>query len=385
MDKIRIAFIGGGGKKAFFGSVHRDALGLLPNIEVVSGVLTDGRDRNQMDPLEAADAWGIKGYRTVTELLSNHSRDRIDYVVVVTPNYCHSRQVKACLKAGLPVLCEKPFTMRVEEARELEQLSLQEPIPVAISYTYTGYWGMKLARGIVQSGVLGPVRKVQVSYLQGWLSDDIPVWRTIPIMAGASCCGGDIGTHCEMAVRYVTGLEIKKVLAATNTFVPGRLLEDDFNVFCQIGNDGGFALITATQVAVGHRNDHGIQVFCEDGSVEWRQEDPDMVVVHQKGVGSKLYFRGERYENDFLVKTIVPEIAWAATLPSGHVEAFHPALRNIHAAFGGAVRNWQESGKKEIPERDFPNATDGRKGMEFVRACVTSHRKGNVTTLVETG
>jgi len=265
MGKLNVGMIGGGGPGCFFGMVHRRAVALDASRDVVAGALRSNPDA----AMSAADDWGIKGYPSADAMIAAHKAGEIklDYATIVTPNYAHFAPAKACLEAGIPLVCEKPMTMTVEEAEELGRLVESSGVPFVLAHTYTGHAMMMLARTMVENGDIGRVRKVESWYNQGWLADDLESsgqqqasWRTDPSRAGISCCGGDIGTHAFIAATWVSGLKVTKVSARLNTFVEGRTLDDDFNVIAEMDN-GATALITATQIAVGYKNDNGFRVF----------------------------------------------------------------------------------------------------------------------------
>ncbi len=189
----------------------------------------------------------------------------------LTPNFVHFDPAIKLVKEGIPVFCEKPLTVTAAQAEELAAAVEEKKVPFGIAHTYIGHWSSWFSRWIITSGVLGAVRWVDAYYLQGWLAtkleDDGQMqasWRTDPQKAGASCCGGDIGTHAFMQTRFVTGLEITSVRGMVETFLQGRQLDDHFTTYCELSN-GGRAMIRATQIAIGHRNDLGIEINC-DGS-----------------------------------------------------------------------------------------------------------------------
>ena len=272
MAKLCAAMIGGGGPKSFFGSCHRRAIVLDDTRELVAGALrSDSRAA-----LEAAAEWGIRGYPDYHSLLDavKSGELQLDYVVIVTPNNAHFEPALCFLEAGIAVLCEKPVTITVSEAQKLDAAARANDVPFVLAHTYTGHPMMMLAREMVQRGDIGDIRKVESWYNQGWLAEQIELeghpqagWRMDPARSGISCCGGDIGTHAFIAATWVSGLDIKRVSARLNSVIEGRVLDDDFNVIAELEN-GATAVITATQLAVGYKNDNGFRIFGSKGSVE---------------------------------------------------------------------------------------------------------------------
>ena len=202
-------------------------------------------------------------------------------------------------------------------------------------------------------------------------------WRTDPKRAGASNCGGDIGTHAYMQLRYVTGLEVTKVRGMIETFLPGRQLDDHFTTYCELSN-GGRALIRATQIAIGHKNDLGIEINGSKGTLIWNQEDAECVKICLPGEPDRLYWRGDVKENDTFLKNIPADLLGEITIPSGHVEAFHDAFARLHREFEKDVRLYNDGKPFSSDGVKYPNVEDGVSHMAFVEAAVESSRNGSV-------
>lgn len=373
MKKLKVALVGGGGPQSFFGAVHMRALSLDGSRELTAGALRSAPEA----AMEAAQAWGITGYPDWKELLRAilDGEAEIDYVTIVTPNHAHYEPARAFLENGIPVLCEKPMTMTVAEAEDLARIVAQKDVPFVLAHTYTGHPMMMFARELVQSGALGEVRKVESWYLQGWLAERLEAadvkqaqWRVDPRRAGISCCGGDIGTHAFVAATWVTGLPLTRVSARLNTFVGGRELDDDFNVIGEFAN-GGTALITATQIAIGHKNDHGFRVYGSKGSVEWHQERAERLLVNRGGA-DEVYWIGT---NDIpsAVKTYL-------RAPAGHHEDFFEALANLHGTMERMIRG--RRGQNVPAPYAHPGVAEGVAGMKFVAAAVTSSKANGAWT-----
>lgn len=379
---LKVGLIGGGGG-AFIVNPHQRAIHMDGTRRVVCGALHPDPDI----ALEEARKWPypIKGYRSYDEMIEEESKkpvgERIDYALIVTPNNVHFDPAMKCIKAGIPVFCEKPLTVTLDEANKLAAAVRKANIPFGVAHTYLGHWTSRLARHIVQSGLIGEVRWVDAYYLQGWLAqrtEDMGVmqaeWRVDPKRAGASCCGGDIGTHALMQLRYVTGLEVKKLSAQLETFVERRKLDDHFTVYCQLSN-GGRALIRASQIAIGHKNDLGIEVNGTKGTLIWRQEEPEKLVIHLPGQPDRVYWRGEVKPNDGFLKRLPKDLMDEITIPSGHGEAFHDAFRRLHQCFEEDVRRYLEGRKFSCDGSKYANVEDGRIGILFITKAVESSKK----------
>jgi predicted dehydrogenase len=370
----------GGGKGAFIVHPHQRAIHFDGTRRVVAAAL-------HPDPkvaLAEAEAWPypIRGYGSYDELIARESKkpagEGLDYVLIVTPNHVHFDPAMKCIAAGIPVFCEKPLTVTLAEADQLCSAVQKSGQPFGVAHTYLGHWTSRLARFIVRSGLLGEVRWVDSYYLQGWLAgrtEDQGVvqaeWRVDPKQAGASCCGGDIGTHALMQLRYVTGLEVKRVRAQLETFVAGRRLDDHFTTYCELSN-GAKALVRATQIAIGHKNDLGIEVNGTKGSLVWVQEEPEKLVVRLPGQPDRVYWRGAVQANDGFLRELPAELMAEPNIPPGHPEAFHDAFARLHRCFEADVRAWQAKRPFACDGSRYANVADGRIGIAFVAAAVES-------------
>ena len=377
MKKLQVAMIGGGGEGSFFGAVHRRAIAFDDTREVVAGAL-----RSQPEAaMQAAADWGIRGYPDYPSMIEDIQQGRlqIDYVTIVTPNHQHFKPAKACIEAGIPVVCEKPMTMTVDEAEELARLVEQKNTPFVLAHTYTGHPMMMYARELVATGEIGEIRKIESWYNQGWLADKLEDagvqqagWRTDPQKAGLSNCGGDIGTHAMVAATWTSGLEVKNVSARLNSFVQGRLLDDDFNVLAQMSN-GATALIWATQIAVGYKNDNGFRLFGSKGSLEWHQERAEKLLLRQ-GNCDQTYWLGANF--DFWPESVASYLR----VPAGHHEDFFEALANLHCTMERQLR--RNRGENTPAPYPHPDVRTGVAGMRFVAAAVNSSRQQGAWTEV---
>lgn len=377
MRKLKVGMIGGGGPGAFFGKVHLRALSLDGTRELVAGVL-----RSQPEAAKAAALeWGIQGYPDVPTMLAAWQDGDIglDYVVIATPNHAHYGPAKACLEAGLPVLCEKPMTLTVAESEDLARIVKRKKLPFVLAHSYTGHPMMMFARELVRAGEIGEIRKIESWYRQGWLASALESsgqqqasWRTDPKRTGISNCGGDIGTHAFVAATWVSGLNVKRVSARLNRFVKGRLLDDDFNVTAEMSN-GATALITATQIAIGYKNDSGFRIYGTKGSLEWEQEAAEKLVV-RKGEQDQVFWQGGSFGY------FPAAVAGYLRTPSGHHEDFFEALANLHTSMERAVRT--RNGEKTPAPYDHPGVAEGVAGMKFIQAAVNSSKARGAWTRV---
>lgn len=380
---LNVGLIGGGGS-AFIVHPQARAVHLDGTRRVVAAALSS----NPTKALEAAAKWAypVRGYESYDAMFAAQktlpAEQRLDYVVIVTPNHVHFDPAAKAMKAGVAVFCEKPLTLNVAEAAALVKLQRKTGVPFAVAHTYVGHWTSRLSRFIVRSGLIGDVRWVDSSYIQGWLATKLEAtgqtqasWRVNPKLAGASGCGGDIGTHALMQLRYVTGLEVTQLSAQLETFVQGRALDDHFTVYCQLSN-GGKALVRASQICIGHKNDLGIEVAGTKGTLRWRQEEPECITIHLPGQPDRVYWRSAVSPDDgFLPKNTPADLMAEPTAPSGHNEGFHDAFARLHRCFETDVRQWKSGERINSDGAKYANIADGWTGMAFIETAVKSSAK----------
>ena len=370
--KLRMGMVGGG-RDAFIGPVHRIAAHMDNKIELVCGAFSSSPEKSRLsgqDLLLPPD----RVYGDYREMLHGEAAlpdgNRMDFVSIVTPNNVHYPVAVAALDAGFPVVCDKPMTINLEEARDLERRVAESGKLFCLTHNYTGYPMVKEARDLVSEGELGAVRRVVVEYPQGWLATRLEsagvkqaVWRTDPNIAGASSCMGDIGTHCENLAEYITGFRITEMCADLTTFVGGRGLDDDGSVLLRF--DGGArGVLWASQVAVGQENSLRIRIYGEKGGMEWRQEEPNTLVVHRLDRPTEI----RRTATDFVGAAASAN----ARLPAGHPEGYIEGFANIYNSFADALSQVLEGNEVDESKVDYPNVRDGVRGMAFLEAVVGS-------------
>ncbi|MEM9373723.1 MAG: Gfo/Idh/MocA family oxidoreductase [Planctomycetota bacterium] len=367
----------GGGVGSFIGAVHRHAINLDGRARLVAGAFSATAARSA----ESGRTLGIdpdRAYASYTELIARESDrgDRPAFVVVVTPNDTHYPITKACLEGGFSVVCDKPFTITSAQARELEALANQRELLCVVTYNYSGYPMVREARERVTAGEIGKVRKVFAEYHQGWLATDLErsgqkqaSWRTDPSRAGIGGSLGDIGTHAEQLVRFVTGLEIESVAADLSSFVAGRVLDDDASVLMRLSG-GAKGTLTCSQVCVGEANGLSLRVYGETGGLVWRQEQPEQLELTRPDGSRMVVSRG----GDGLADST----SAATRLPGGHPEGFIEAFGNLYRGVCDALSSEPESSLA----KPLPQATEGEAGVRFVEACVESAKRDSEWTRV---
>ena len=367
--RLRVGMVGGG-RGAFIGAIHRTAVEIDGEAQVVAGALSS----NAQTAAESAAAWYLArsydDYRQMA-ITERSLSDGIDFVIIATPNHLHYPVARAFLEAGIHVVCDKPIAYSLEEAEALAALASQGRTLFALTHTYSGYPLVRHARELVRQGALGTIRKVIVEYNQDWLMKPLEregnrqaEWRTDPSRSGISCCVGDIGTHAAHLVEFVTGQRISNLCADLSTFVEGRQLDDDANMLLRL--DGGArGTLVCSQIACGEENDLNIRVYGSSAGLEWRQQEPN-TLIFKPADGPRQYLRsGHGY--------LSPAARNLTRTPAGHPEGYLEAFGNLYRLFIGDVRRVMAG---ETPVRDYPTAADGVSGMRFVEAAVRSSSRG---------
>lgn len=370
--KLRMGMVGGG-RGAFIGGVHRRAAALDGNIELVAGAFSSDPKKSSLSGkdfyLSPGRVYG--SYKEMAEKeRSLPEGERIDFVTIVVQNYLHFEVAKTFLSAGFNVICDKPVTFDLTEARNLRSIIIKSKKVFALTHNYTGYPMVKLARQMVRKGELGRIIKVVCEYPQGYAitaltgeEKAISNWRANPKIAGISNCMGDIGTHAENLVHYISGLEIDTLCADLSVNIPNRKLDDDGNVLVRF-KGGARGIIYASQVSNGDENDLKIRIYGTKKSLEWHQEEPNDLIVKDARTPRQIYRRGNSY--------VTGVAAENSRIPFGHPEGFIEAFANVYNSASVAIRD-EIAGK--FPRKsgyDYPDIRDGIIGMAFIETVVKS-------------
>ncbi len=369
---VRYAMLGGG-LDAFIGGVHRRAAALDGELTLVAGALS----RDAQIARDSGAAYGLAPDRTylsaealIAGELGRDGDERAELISIVTPNFLHYEQARACLEAGFHVLVEKPMTMTSGEAAELESIARANGLACVVMYNYTGYPMVREARARCAAGEIGTVRKVFVEYHQGWLSAKVEAegvpqaeWRTDPKRAGLGGALGDIGSHAENLTSFITGLEIESLSADLTSFVPGRALDDDASVLLRFAG-GAKGVLTASQICAGEGNGFSIRVYGDKGGLRWRQEQPEALELLSLDEPTREIVRGGPGAGS--------DAAEGSRIPVGHPEGFIEAFGNIYRGAAELVRAAREARDASSMGQLTPTAVAGRRGVRFIELCVKS-------------
>jgi predicted dehydrogenase len=367
--RIRLGMVGGG-KDAFIGAVHRIAARIDDQYELVAGALSATPEKARA----SGRALGLAEERTYDDFREMAKREArrkngIEAVAIVTPNHMHAPVAREFLKRGIHVICDKPLTATLPEAKRLAKLAAESDALFVLTHNYTGYPMIRQARAMVAEGLLGAIRVVQVEYAQDWLATPVEQsgskqadWRTDPARTGAGGSTGDIGTHAYNLACFVTGLTLEALAADLQTFVPGRRVDDNGNVLLRF-QGGARGMLWCSQVATGCENAVRLRVFGEKGGLEWAQEDPNYLWWTPLGEPKRLLTRGGAGTG--------PEAARVSRVPSGHPEGYLEGFASVYAEAARAIQARREG--RAVPEEVvYPTISDGVAGVAFVDACVRS-------------
>ncbi|MFD3318974.1 Gfo/Idh/MocA family protein [Alteromonas macleodii] len=368
MQPIRMGMIGGG-EGAFIGAVHRHAAGLDGNYQLVCGAFS----RNEENNTRTAAALNVSTSRTydswqsmLEEEAKLPEQQRMQVVVVVTPNHLHVPISLAAIKAGFHVFCEKPAGVSFAEVKELQDVIHASESLYGLAHTYLGYPMVWQARHLVESGKLGKIRKVYVEYPQGWLSGEEEThnkqaqWRTDPAISGATGAMGDIGTHAFGLVEFVLNDSVTSLCGELNTHVEGRRLDDDGAALIKT-KKGASGVLIASQVCAGEENALKIRVYGDKGGLEWRQMEPNSVIYRPVDAPYQVYRAGQGQVG------LCDAASARCRVPAGHPEGYLEAMANLYTDFAKAVRANQK-GKAD----GVPGINSGIRGMVFIDAMLAS-------------
>ena len=362
--RLRLGMVGGG-RDAFIGAVHRIAARIDDQYELVAGCFSSNPEKALAS---AADLGVARAYTSFAEMASREARrrDGIDAVAIVTPNHMHAPVALQFLKRGIHVICDKPLTATLAEAKKLAKAAEASGVVFALTHNYTGYPMVRQAKAMISNGDLGDLRLVNVEYAQDWLTEAVDNkqadWRTDPARSGAGGSTGDIGTHAFNLANFVTGLTLDTLAADLTAFVPGRRVDDNGHVLLRY-RGGAKGMLWCSQVAPGNENGLRLRVYGTKGGLEWSQEDPNYLWFTPFGEPKRLITRGGAGSG--------PEAGRVSRIPPGHPEGYLEGFATIYHEAARAIRA-AKAGEPVPPGTTFPGLKEGLEGVAFVDACVRS-------------
>ncbi|PCD66499.1 Gfo/Idh/MocA family protein [Rhizobium phaseoli] len=375
--RIRLGMVGGGAG-AFIGAVHRIAARIDDQYDLIAGALSSTPDK----AVQSGRDLGLDPSRTYSSYREMAIREAklkngIEAVAIVTPNHVHYDAAKEFLKRGIHVICDKPLTSNLADAKKLKKVADESGALFVLTHNYTGYPMVRQAREMIANGELGDIRVVQAEYPQDWLTEAVEqtgqkqaAWRTDPAQSGVGGSTGDIGTHAYNLASFITGLELDSLAADLDSFVPGRRLDDNAHVMLRFKAKGSEkpakGMLWCSQVAPGHENGLMVRVYGSKGGLEWTQKDPNYLWYTPFGEPKRLITRGGAGAGAAAGRV--------TRVPSGHPEGYLEAFATIYTEAAHAI-NAHKKGKAVDKAVVYPTVDDGVKGVAFVEACVASSKK----------
>lgn len=370
--RIRLGMVGGG-RGAFIGAVHRMAARLDDQYELVAGCFSADPEKSAAS---AADLGVARSYGSFAEMASREARrrDGIEAVAIVTPNHMHAPVALQFLKRGIHVICDKPLTATLPEAKRLAKAATESGVIFALTHNYTGYPMIRQAKAMVDAGELGDIRLVQVEYAQDWLAEPVENkqadWRTDPARSGAGGSTGDIGTHAFNLANFVSGLTLETLAADLQSFVPGRRVDDNAHVMLRY-TSGARGMLWCSQVAAGCENALRLRIYGTKAGIEWEQENPNYLWVTPLGAPRQRLTRGGAQTGEAAARM--------TRIPAGHPEGYLEGFANIYAEAARAITA-RRDGEELDAAVTFPSLKEGLEGVAFVDACVRSSARNGAWT-----
>ncbi len=373
--RIRLGMVGGG-RGAFIGAVHRIAARIDDQYELVAGAFSSDPERAAAS---AADLGVARSYGSFAEMAAREARrrDGIEAVAIVTPNHMHAPVALQFLRRGIHVICDKPLTATLPEAKRLAKAARASGVVFALTHNYTGYPMIRQAKAMVAAGDLGDIRLVQVEYAQDWLAEPLEAsgqkqadWRTDPARSGLGGATGDIGTHAFNLANFVTGLTLEALAADLQSFVPGRRVDDNGHVLMRY-TSGARGMLWCSQVASGQENGLRLRVYGSKAGLEWQQENPNHLWITPLGAPRYRLTRGGPGTGEAAARV--------TRIPSGHPEGYLEGFANIYAEAARAILARRDGAAVDAAVT-FPGLQEGLEGVAFVDACVRSSRRNGAWT-----
>ena len=371
---MKVAVVGTG----FIGPAHIEALRRLPNVEVA--VLCEATlelAREKANQLGIETACSFEDMLQMPDITSVH---------VCTPNFLHFPQAKAALEAGKHVICEKPLSKSLHEAKELVELARKTGLVNAVHFNLRYYPLVRQMKTMREKGELGNIYSILGSYLQDWLFYETDYnWRLEPDKSGDSRAIADIGSHLMDIIEYITGLKTVEVLADFNTVHPtrkkplkpvetysGKMLqpsdyadvpittEDHATVLLRFDN-GNKGSITVSQVAAGRKNQLKLEIAGSKKTFAWNSESPNEMWVGNRDAANENWMRDPSLAS--------PEARAIMTFPGGHNEGFPDTSKQLFKEVYQAIAEGKQ------PEKpNYPTFADGYRELLICERILDSNR-----------
>lgn len=364
--KLKIGLIGGG-PGSFIGAIHLSGALMDGMYELSAGAFSSNPEKSKIRGEELmVDSKRV--YANYDEMFAKEcdlpESERIDVVVIVTPNNFHFDPTVKALQHGFHVVLDKPLTLNYTEAKALYRAVKNSDKRFLLTHTYSGYPMIKQAKQMISEGQIGKIRKVYVEYPQGWLyklleteNNKQAEWRTDPNRNGLAGCMGDIGTHAFHMAEYITGQKVSHLCADLYIKIDGRPIDDDGVVLLRFEN-GASGVLMASQTDTGCENNLKVRVYGEKGGLEWEQELNNSLTVRFPNQPAQIYRAGTGYLGSLAQEN--------TRTPAGHPEGYIEAFANLYRNFARCIFSEKAGQTPKTEWEDYPGVEDGIRGMAFI-------------------
>ncbi len=367
--RLRMGMVGGG-QGAFIGAVHRMAAALDGQYDLVCGAFS----RDEANTLETGKQLGLDPqhcYRTYSDLIAAQSPSTaagagLDVLSIVTPNSTHVPIAREAAAAGIHVMSDKPAGISLAEVEELARDLERRDASYGLTHTYLGYPMVWQARHLASQPSFGAIRKIIVQYRQGWLASEAEKgenkqasWRVDPAISGPAGALGDIGSHAHSLAEFIANSRMDTLSARLRSHFADRLLDDDNEIAFTLEN-GATGVLISSQICTGEENGLTIQVYGENGALEWRQMEPNSLIERRGGEAFRVHRAG-------VDKPLCEDALARCRLPSGHPEGYLEAFANLYTFFAASIRSGEAPASHGVP-----GIAEALRGMAFLEAAIAS-------------
>jgi predicted dehydrogenase len=369
--RLKVAFLGGGVDSAV-GQAHRIALAMDRRFELVAGCFSRYPNINS----RTSEEYGVpsnRTYATLGELIKNE-KNKVDSIIILTPTPDHRGNVVQCIKADVPVICEKAIATSVRDCVQIQKLVRKNHGFLVVTYNYTGYPMLRELRKCILERKLGKIEQIHIEMPQeGFIKinrygkpQKPQDWR---LRDGAlPTVSLDLGVHLHHLIDFLTNEKPLRVVATQHRFGSFKHIVD--NVICLATYTHNMVCnVWYSKTALGHRNGLRIRVYGKEGSAEWSQMDPELLYVHDR-LGNQMKL--DRASTDVKISSDYRYNRFKAGHPAGYIEAFANHYWDIADCLSGYMKT-----KKFKPNQYVFGIDKAKEGLIFLEAIKKSsiHQK----------
>lgn len=362
----------GGGRTGQVGYKHRTGATRDGTYQLLAGAfdLDAERGKDFGVNLGVDESRCYADYQTLIEQEAK-LENGVEVVSIATPNFTHFEITKACLEAGLHVVCEKPLFFTVAECDEIKELAEQKNLIVGVTYGFTGHPLVHQMAAMVEKGMLGDIRIIDMQYTHGFNAGDDEgasealKWRTNPKTAGPTFVLGDIGTHLYYLSEVVLPkLKVEKLLCDRTAFIPTRAPLEDHATVLMHYNNGARARLWASSVNAGNMGSQRYRFIGSKASVEWSDSRPDQLIYEVQGEPNQILHHGMPYLEE--------ESLAVDRMGALHTEGLGDSWANIYLWIAQAIDAKNRGDEAFLKTHKYPGIEAGTEGVRWLENCVRS-------------